>query len=149
MILVHTIYYEHFTRLSVRVLHSTSIARFLHTTAPKSRSCLKFETNIIECSNALCCHETWLSFVIRLGVVALMRNPLPELGIGCITVWHEAVAEVHLEFAQLFKLFVPTNSSCPQSKLIPLSARIHSAGTRLGVPSGYNKGLGFSSVLFL
>ena len=40
------------------------------------------EKNTLELSNALRCHGTWLTFLIPLVVVALLRNPVPELGVG-------------------------------------------------------------------
>jgi hypothetical protein len=33
-----------------------------------------------------------------------MRNPLPELGVGSVMLWHEAVTELDLEVTQLLKV---------------------------------------------
>jgi hypothetical protein len=66
------------------------------------------ETNTIECSNAVLCHATWFSFLILPAVAALSRNPLPELGVGSVPLWHEAVTELYLAFKQLRKAFAPS-----------------------------------------
>ena len=69
---------------------------------------IPFESNTLELSNALRCYVTWLSFLTQPVHAALLRNPTPELGVGRILGWHETVAEMHLEFTQLFKPFVPS-----------------------------------------
>jgi len=48
--------------------------------------------SILELSNMLRCHGTWLSFLIQLVAVSLLLNPPPERG-GWqrILLWHEAV----------------------------------------------------------
>ena len=38
---------------------------------------------------------------------ALLQNPMPEVGVGRILAWHEAVTEVLLESAQLVKSYAP------------------------------------------
>ena len=65
------------------------------------------ETNTLELSNTLRCHATWLSFLIRLAMVALSCTPNPKLRVGRIPAWHEAMTELHLEFTQLLKSYVP------------------------------------------
>ena len=40
-------------------------------------------------------------------VAALSVYPLPELWVGRVLLWHEAVAELRLEFAQLLKSYAP------------------------------------------
>ena len=67
------------------------------------------EFSTLELSNTLRCHGTWLSFRIQLVVVALSRNPLPE--VGRVLLWSEAVTELCLEFTHLFKTFVPISST--------------------------------------
>jgi hypothetical protein len=57
------------------------------------------ETNTIECSNALLCHGTWLSFLMPPVAASLLLNPPPELGVGSVPLCHETVAELRLEFA--------------------------------------------------
>ena len=86
------------------VYYSTCIARFIHTT---DSSCLPFETNTIESSNALCCHGTKLSFRVLLVVAALSRNPIGEREVGSIPFWHVAMAELRLEFTHFFKSYAP------------------------------------------
>ena len=78
--------------------------------APGNRISLPFDFNTLKLSNALRCYGTWLSFLKQLVVVALHCNPLPKLGAGRILEWHDTVAELHLEFTQLFKLFVPLSA---------------------------------------
>ena len=69
--------------------------------------CPPFESNTLELSNTILCHATGLSFLIQPVIVALIRNPLPELGVGSVLLWDEAVAELDLEFAQLLKSYAP------------------------------------------
>ena len=71
---------------------------------------LPFEFNALELPNTLRCHVTWFSFLIQPVLSALHRNPPPERGVGRILGWHETVAEMDLEFKQLFKPFVPRNT---------------------------------------
>ena len=58
---------------------------------------------------------------------ALLRNPLPELGAGSVLLWHDAVAEFSLEFAQLLKPYAPNgcqislDCSPVESKTLELS----------------------------
>ena len=68
---------------------------------------LTFETNAIECLNALRCHGTWLSFRVLPVGAALSHNPPTELGVGRIPFRHVAVTELRLVLTQLFKPFVP------------------------------------------
>ena len=42
---------------------------------------------------------------------ALPRNPLPKAEVGRIPIWHKAVAELHLEFAQLSEVVAPARLS--------------------------------------
>ena len=44
---------------------------------------------------------------MQLIVVALVRYPPPELDVGRVVSWHEAVTEFFLEFAQLLKSYLP------------------------------------------
>jgi hypothetical protein len=76
------------------------------------------ESNTLECSNALLCHETRLSSLRQLILSALIRNPILELVVGRIMFRHEAVAELHLEFAQLLKPYAP-NGGCEISLGFP------------------------------
>ena len=62
------------------------------------------KSETLEFSNTLFCHATWLSFEIRFALVALRRNPLPELGTGSILLWHDAVAELRLVFTEFLIL---------------------------------------------
>jgi hypothetical protein len=77
-----------------------------------------FESNALELSNTLLCHGTWLSFLMQLILSALSGNPPPELRVGRILVWHEAVTEMHLECEQLLKTY-PPNRTCPISLASP------------------------------
>ena len=63
-------------------------------------------------SNALLCHGTWLSFLIQPVVASLTRYPITELGICSVMLWHEAVAELCLEFTQLLKSCAPISFAC-------------------------------------
>ena len=42
---------------------------------------------------------------------ALIVYPLPELWVGSVLSWHEAVAELRLEFAQLSELVAPLRAT--------------------------------------
>ena len=52
-----------------------------------------------------------LSFLVQLVVIGLRHDPLPEVGVGRILDWHEAVADLRLEFKQFLKSFVPIGST--------------------------------------
>ena len=100
---------------SVLLWHATvaelylEFAQLLKSYAPRiSLACPPVESNTLELLNTLRCNRTsWLSFLIQLVVAALSVNPAPELGVCSILSWHATVAELHLEFAHLFKPFVP------------------------------------------
>ena len=72
----------------------------------------KFEPRTLELSNTLLCQGTWLSFMMQLVGAALHQNPTSKLEVGRVMSWHEAVAELLLEFAHLFKVFFPKSSTC-------------------------------------
>ena len=101
-------------------------AQLLKSYAPNECTCLPFESNTLELSNTLLCHVTGLSFLIQPVVVALSVNPLPELGVGSVLLWDEAVAEL-LEFAQLLKSYAPNGCTCPpfETNTLELSNTIH------------------------
>ena len=104
-------------------------AQLLKSYAPRnSLAWLPVETNSIERSNTLSCHGTWLSFLMQPVFVALIRNPIPELGVGRILAWHAAVTELHLELAQLSELVAPLRVT---SSLIISSFRSHCIRTLL------------------
>ena len=45
-------------------------------------------------------------------LIALSGNPLPELGVdGSVVVWHNAVTELYLEFAQFSEVVTPLRVS--------------------------------------
>ena len=99
-------------------------AQLLKSYAPRiSLACPPVKSNTLKLSNTLRCYGTWLSFLMQLVVAALSRNPLPERGVGRIPCWHEAVAEVRLEFAQLLKSYAPISLACPpvESNTLELS----------------------------
>jgi hypothetical protein len=50
-------------------------------------------------------------FLIELVGYALIRNPLPKLGIGRISEWYEAVIELYLVFTQLMEVVTPLRVS--------------------------------------
>ena len=84
--------------------------QLLKSYAPTSLvACSPVESNTLERSTTLSCHETWLSFLVQLEVAALSPNPLPELGVYSVMLWHETVAELHLKFTQLFKSYASTS----------------------------------------
>ena len=74
--------------------------------APR-RACLPVETNTIECSDALLCHGTWLSFPLLPVFTALPRNPPAELGVGSVPSWHAAVADLCLVVTKLSEEVAP------------------------------------------
>ena len=100
------------------------IAQFLKSNAPNECqigvACSPVETNTIECLNALRCHGTSPSFRILPVFEALLRNPIPELGVGRVMLWHVAVAEELLEFTQFLIPFAPNwrpiSLACPPVK---------------------------------
>ena len=102
---------------------------------PRTSIWLSLEINTLERSNMLRCHGTCFSLMVQLTLVALFRNPSPELGVGSVLLWHEAVTELHLEFTQLFKPFVPTGSqisiTCPpyESNILELLNTLRCHGT--------------------
>ena len=81
------------------------------------------KSNTLELLNALLCHATWLSFLQRLILSALIPNPPPELGVGSVPSWHEAVAGLYLVFAQLLKSCALISLGCPpvESNTLQLS----------------------------
>ena len=91
------------------------------------------ESNTIECSKTLSCHGTWLSFLIHLALSAPSRNPLPELGVGSIPAWREAVGELRLVFTQLLKAFLPRSIFCvpDETNTIECSKTLSCHGTWL------------------
>ena len=91
---------------SVLLWHETvaklhlEFAQLLKLYSPNAcTTCLQFESNTLELSNAFRCHITGFSFLIQLVVAALSVNPLPELGVGSVLLRHETVAELCLELA--------------------------------------------------
>ena len=56
------------------------------------------------------CHVIWFAFLVPLVAMALLRNPRPELGVGWLhncTVWHVAVAELHIVFKHVLEVVAP------------------------------------------
>jgi len=83
-------------------------AQLLKSYAPRiSLARPPVESNALELSNAFRWYGTWLSFLMQPVVVALSVYPLPEIWVGSVLSWHEAVAELRLEFAQLLKSYAP------------------------------------------
>ena len=94
---------------------------YVPTGCQTSLTCPPFESNTLELSNTLLCHRTWLSFLIQVVAASLLLNPPSELGVGRILLCDEAVAELHLEFAQLLKAYAPngcqTSLTCPPIRI--------------------------------
>ena len=91
-----------------------------------------FKSNTLERSNML-------SFLVQLVVIGLRHDPLPEVGVGRILDWHEAVADLRLEFKQFLKSYAPNGChislACPQleSNTLELSHAFGCHGTWLTV----------------
>ena len=75
-----------------------------------SLACPPIESNTIESSNTLLWHGIWVISLIQPVLIALNRNPFPEVGVPA---WHKAVPDFVLECAHLFKMFVPSKITCP------------------------------------
>ena len=86
-------------------------AQLLKSCGPISLGCPPVESNTLERSNTFRCHGTCLSFLIPPVFDALSGNPDPELGVGGVPLWHEAVTELYLVFTQLSKLVAPLRVS--------------------------------------
>ena len=86
---------------------------FTQLLTPFVPSCIPFESNLLDVSNALRCHRTWLSFLVQLVEVSLLQNPPTELGVGRVFFWHETDTELCLVFAQLLKSYAPISLACP------------------------------------
>jgi hypothetical protein len=76
--------------------------------ASRNRILLPFECNILDLSNALRCRGTCFSFLAQPAVVAALKNPPSEHGVGRIIDGYEAVTALQSEFRQIFKAFVPS-----------------------------------------
>ena len=79
-------------------------------------ACPPVESNTLELSNALLCHGTWLSFLVKHVVAALIQNPVPELGVASVLFRYEAVTELCLVIAQLLESYAPNACLCPPFK---------------------------------
>ena len=97
--------------------------------APTSSTCIPLEGNTLRRSNTLLCCNAWLSFPIQLVVVAVLRNPIFEFGVGRIINWHQVV--------QMLKSYSPNvcqiSLACPpvESNTLELSNTLLSHETWL------------------
>ena len=86
---------------------NTWVARHSGRTAPWIHAIVQIVRSI-ECSNVLSCRRRRLFFSVRLVSSALIRNPLPELGVDRVPCWHTTVTQLYLVFTQLSEKVAPS-----------------------------------------